>query len=256
MSWVLPGVLRIADHVIVVDNGSMDATQKVAFQAAEQVGLPERLTVLEYPFAVARCGAEHLATPPDSVHSLTYFYNWSFAHVRSRHAMKWDGDMVATKEGEVLLADLSWQLQASFTSMRFHRASVYVRDDHTAYVDLKGVYGELFMWPNTPEFTFIKGFDWEIIRPPRSQPLDVPAWASFEVKWLDENEFDHWSEIDMDRIALGRKRREWQVFRGLHRDAPPSGVELVTSPKVHIIDHLRSVYPEMVRQELTTTRRN
>jgi len=27
------------------------------------------------------------------VHSLTYFYNWSFSHVLTPYALKWDGDM-------------------------------------------------------------------------------------------------------------------------------------------------------------------
>ena len=48
----------------------------------------ERLEVRSYPFAVARCGEEHLGTSPDSVHSLVYFYNWSFSHVRTGYALK------------------------------------------------------------------------------------------------------------------------------------------------------------------------
>ena len=58
-------------------------------------------------------GTEHLTTPPDSVHSLTHFYNWSFSQVRTTYSMKWDGDMVLTREGIGYLADLSWQLEDS-----------------------------------------------------------------------------------------------------------------------------------------------
>ncbi|HEX2291116.1 MAG TPA: hypothetical protein VHH53_13190, partial [Pseudonocardiaceae bacterium] len=91
LPWVLPGVLRSVEQTIVVDNGSTDGTAEVARRVAEEVGLEERLQVLSYPFAVSRCGPEHLRTFPDSVHSLTYFYNWSFSHVRTRYALKWDG---------------------------------------------------------------------------------------------------------------------------------------------------------------------
>ena len=40
--------------------------------------------------------------PERSVHSLAYFYNWCFAQVGTRYSWKWDGDMVLTTEGEVV----------------------------------------------------------------------------------------------------------------------------------------------------------
>ena len=55
---------------------------------------PDRLEVHSYPFSIARCGEEHLGTPAESVHSLVYFYNWSFSHVRTGYVLKWDADMV------------------------------------------------------------------------------------------------------------------------------------------------------------------
>ena len=38
--------------------------------------------------------------PGDSVHLLTYFYNWAFSHVGTTYSLKWDGDMLLTEEGE------------------------------------------------------------------------------------------------------------------------------------------------------------
>src|SRR5919112_302940 len=100
LPWVLPGILRSTERAIVVDNGSTDGTPEVARSVAERLGCADDLEVLSYPFSVSRCGPEHLWTYPDSVHSLTYFYNWSFSHVKTRYALKWDGDMVLTPEGE------------------------------------------------------------------------------------------------------------------------------------------------------------
>jgi hypothetical protein len=71
LPWVLPSVLRCVERAIVVDNGSSDGTPAVAREVAEGLGMGERLEVLSYPFAVSRCGPEHLWTYPDSVHSLT-----------------------------------------------------------------------------------------------------------------------------------------------------------------------------------------
>jgi len=59
------------------------------------------------------------------VHSLTYFYNWSFSHVRTPYALKWDGDMVLTPQSERVLRDLAWQLQDLGTSLTMRRDPVY-----------------------------------------------------------------------------------------------------------------------------------
>ena len=48
---------------MIVDNGSTDGTPDVARGIAEEQGAADRLEVHAYPFSIARCGAEHLATP-------------------------------------------------------------------------------------------------------------------------------------------------------------------------------------------------
>ena len=101
-------------------------------RSPSQHGAADRLTLARYPFRVSRAGAEHLTTPPDSVHSLTHFYNWSFSHVRTSYSMKWDGDMVLTREGVELLARPvagSSRTSAAIVAMPRHPLSVV--DDST-----------------------------------------------------------------------------------------------------------------------------
>jgi hypothetical protein len=249
LPWVLPGVLRSVERVIVVDNGSTDGTPEVAREVAEGLGLGERLRVLSYPFAVSRCGPEHLWTYPDSVHSLTYFYNWSFSHVKTRYALKWDGDMVLTPEGEGVMRDLSWQLEGIDGTVKMGRYPVYVESERVAYVDLMRTPIEPWGWRNTPEHTFIKCFDWEHVRSVADYALQVPNWVCFELKWLEADEFGHWSHTDFKVGINRRKRREWELFHALkERASLPEGVVRIASPEgLHVVEHLRRTYASLVR---------
>ena len=249
LPWVLPGVLRSVQQTIVVDNGSTDGTPEVALGVAEEMGLSERLRVLSYPFAVSRCGPEHLWTYPDSVHSLTYFYNWSFSHVLTRYALKWDGDMVLTPEGERVLRDLDWQLQGIDGTVKMCRFPAYVESERVAYVDAGRSPSEPWGWRNTPAHTFIKCFDWEHITPDADFALKIPDWVCFELKWLDADEFGHWSHTDFKVEINRRKQREWELFHALREGASlPEGVLRVESPEgIHVVEHLRHTYVPLVR---------
>ncbi len=259
LPWVLPGLLRSVERVVLVDNGSTDGTPEVAERVAARAGLAEKLDVFSYPFAVSRCGPEHLWTHPDSVHSLTYFYNWSFSQVRTRYALKWDGDMVLTPQGERVLGDLAWQLQGVDGTVKMRRAPVYVENDRVAYVDLALPPGELWGWRNSPDHTFVKCFDWEFVKPWADYMLQLPDWVCFELKWLDADEFAHWSRTDFQNVPHSRKRREWEVNRALLDGAEeahelPKGVVRVESPEgTHVIEHLRRTYTTLRQQNPTGT---
>ena len=162
LPWALPGLLRATDAVVLVDNGSDDGTPDVAKAVADQLGLAGKLQVRSYPFRVSRCGPEHLATPVDSVHSLAFFYNWSFSHVRTTYSMKWDGDMVLTEDGERLLADLSWMVPGREIILTVPRHSLYVADDSLAYLDLGLRNAEPYGYPMGEDYVHVKAFEWEL----------------------------------------------------------------------------------------------
>ena len=251
LPWVLPAMLRSVEQVILVDNNSTDGTAEVANQLAEEEGLEEKLQVLSYPFAVSRCGPEHLNTYPDSVRSLTYFYNWSFSHVRTRYALKWDGDMVLTPQGEQVLRDLAWQLQGIDGTITMRRDPVYVESERTAYVDTVPGKPEPWGWRNSPAYTFTKAFDWELMLPRPGDPVTrLPDFVCFELKWLDADEFAHWSHTDFKAEINDRKRREWELFHALREGSSlPENVVRIESPDgSHVVEHLRSVYASLRRQ--------
>jgi glycosyltransferase involved in cell wall biosynthesis len=242
MPWVLPGLLRSVDRVVVIDNESSDGTADAARRVAADHHLGDRLHITDYPFAVARCGSEHLHTPADSVHSLAWFYNWSFAHVETRYGLKWDGDMLLTVEGEQVLRDLAWQLEGTDVVLPIPRIPVYVVSDDLAYLDVGFRHYEPCAWPNKPEYRFVKGFEWEVPVRPDDVPVTVfPTHICFEIKWLDADEFTNWTGQDFitsERAA--RKQRDWAVFHALRDGALPGGlVRVDRGDAPHVLEAVR-----------------
>jgi hypothetical protein len=244
LPWALPPLLRAARRVVLVDNGSTDGTPDVARAVAEEHGAEDRLEIHHYPFAIARCGAEHLATPADSVHSLVHFYNWSFAHVRTGYALKWDGDMVLADHGVAVLRDLAWQLEAAEVVVRIPRYPLYIADERRAFLDTALRNCEPWAWPNRPGYSFAKAVDWELpLWRSDIAMVTLPDWSCVELKHLDADEFAHWSHTDFHASSrTQRKRREWEVFNALAGGgAPPRGVVALESPdERHVVDYVRS----------------
>ncbi len=238
----LPPLLRALDAVVLVDNGSSDDTPAVARETAERAGLADRLTVTSYPFDVARAGREHLAVHEHSVHSLAYFYNWCFSQVRTRYSWKWDGDMVLSTEGEVSLAALAWQVGDVPAVVRVPRHGLYVADERTAYLDLGLRNAEEWGFPVGPDFVFTKAFEWEIqTTPPGVRRVALPHGLCVELKWLDGDEFAHWTDPESFATSVRnrRKRREWEVFTALSAGRGIDDVERIDSPEgVHVVDHV------------------
>ena len=237
-----PAAARDATTCCVVDNGSDDGTPDVARETAEKAGRADRLTLASYPFSVARAGAEHLAVHELSVHSLAYFYNWCFAQVETRYSWKWDGDMVLTTEGEASIADLGWQIGDVQSIIRVPRHGLYLDGDSHGYLDLGLRNAEEWGFPIGPDFVYTKAFEWEVrTTPERVRSVGLPHGLCVELKYLDGDEFAHWTDPASFATSYRnkRKRREWAVFNALQEGTVLPGVhEIHAPPGVHIVDHV------------------
>jgi glycosyltransferase involved in cell wall biosynthesis len=245
MPFCLPSILQVVDHVVLVDNDSTDGTADLALEIASRLGRSERLTVKHYPFEIARCGPEHLATPERSLHSLAYFYNWSFSHVRTRYSLKWDGDMVITDTGARTMRHLSWQLEYAEDAVAVLTHPLYVIDDRTALFDPRSPYVEPRLLPNNSVYAYAKGVDWEVPTIPASVPVTrLPDGLACEIKWLDEDEFSNWAGADFaDEHRYPRKSREWAVFEAHRTGQQPVDLIRVEAPaSTHVIDYVRQVW--------------
>ncbi len=224
LRFVLPPLLRACDHVLLVDNGSDDGTGEEALRVAAEHGLSDRFTLKEYPFAVARAGAEHLAVNERSVHSLAYFYNWCFSHVRTRYSWKWDGDMVLTTEGEVSMSDLSWQVGMAEAVIRFPRHGLYIESDRRAFPRPGAAQHRGVGLPESPDYVYAKAPEWEIrTTPDRIEMFALPQGLCVELKCSTATSFAHWTnpESFATSIRNRRKRREWLVWNALHEGQVP-----------------------------------
>ncbi len=243
LPWVLPPMFRAVQRIVLVDNMSDDETGRVGHDVAEECGALDRYTGLAYPHRVSRAGAEHRDTRADSVHSLTHFYNWSFSHVRTAYSMKWDGDMVLTPDGVDALRDLSWQLEGREAVVVVPRHPLTVVDERTGWLDLGKSFLEPWVYPMGPDYTFVKAFEWEVREwPERAERLVLPDGLAVELKWLDADEFAHWTDPSQFNAQRSpRKLREWQIDRAVRegRAGDIDGlVEIVAPPGVHIVDHV------------------
>ena len=242
LPFVLPPLLRACDAVLLVDNGSDDGTPDVAREVAARAGAADALPVASYPFDVARAGAEHLAQHELSVHSLSYFYNWCFAQVGTRYSWKWDGDMVLTTEGEVSLADMSWQVGDVQSIVRVPRHGLYLGSESKGYLDLGWRNAEEWGFPIGPDFVYTKAFEWEIRTTPVGvRSIALPQGLCVELKYLHGEEFAHWTDPESFATSWRnrRKRREWEVFHALRDGVVLPGVHEITAPDgVHIVDHV------------------
>jgi glycosyltransferase involved in cell wall biosynthesis len=242
LPYCLPAILEAVDEVVLVDNDSTDGTAQLAIETARRLGRADHLIVKHYPFEIARCGPEHLATPERSLHSLAYFYNWSFSHVRTRYSLKWDGDMVLTDGGVRTLRQLSWQLEYADAALSVLNHPLYVVDDRTALFDPRSPYVEPRLLPNNSVYAYAKGVDWEVPTIPASVHVRrLQDGLACEIKWLDADEFSNWSGADFaDERRYPRKSREWAVFEAHRKGQQPDGLIRVDAPeRTHVIDYVR-----------------
>lgn len=211
--YCLMSIMDIFDEIVLVDNGSEDKTLDVVRKFKETYDKTEdKIKIYSYPFKIARFGPEHFNTPEDSVCNSTYYYNWNLSHCSFKYVCKWDGDMVLRRKAKKSFKTFLERIQKD-------EKKCWVLFGQTIYRDLRGNYHlavgevnseiEVFPYGFNPRFYKI-----ELLMALQSRPkLRVDKFEEivfYELKFVNENEFSHWSTNGCPPTE--RKKREWENY--------------------------------------------
>lgn len=211
LAHCLRSILPVFDEIILVDNRSTDGTLDIAQGIRERHDPRGKLRIFSYPYKLARFGPEHDATPEDSIHSAVYYTNWSLSHCTRRYVCKWDGDMLLRREAR-------GPFRAFLNRLQLRRRRCWTLAGQTVYRDAGGefllargeVNREIEVFPCGYECRFTKSAHWELLTRPAGMSVgDFTPVCFYELKFVDEAEFSHWSTTDW---PSERKRREWDNF--------------------------------------------
>ena len=210
----LRSILPVFDEIHVIDNGSRDDTAEIVGRVRESTAAGDRIRVHSYPFALGRFGPEHDETPADSLHSLVYFTNWALSRCTRRYACKWDADMVLAREQRDAFAGLIAGLDRGWPAAWSLAGQTVYRTPDGSFLAPRGeVNREVRIAPCGYDARFHKREHWEqLVRPRWLRTRHFAPVCFHELKFLDEEEFDHWSTTE---FPSPRKRREWASFQRL-----------------------------------------
>jgi hypothetical protein len=125
----------------------------------------------------------------------------------------------------------------------FQHHPLYIESADVAYFDTRLRNLEPWIYPMGPEYMYVKGFDWEIRgQAPDVRRVTMPPGLCFELKWLDTDEFAHWTDTDaFHPVRSPRKVREHEVFTALAEGRFTDLVDVYrieAPPGEHVIDHV------------------
>ena len=216
--YCLKSIIRFFNEIILVDNNSEDRTLDIVRDFKSREDQDDKIKIYFYPFRVARCGPEHFRTPEDSVCNLAYYYNWALSKCSFKYVCKWDGDMVLRKEAQESFARFLQKLQTA-------RKMCWSISGQAVYRDFAGnhflatgeINSEIRIFPNGFNPRFYKVDLYEMLKSdPPLEEGEFDGVLFYELKFVDTDEFSHWSVTD---IPTDRKKRELENFRLVKKNA-------------------------------------
>ena len=223
LPWSLPPLLRAVERVVLVDNGSTDGTRRRRPPRRRRGrARPTGSRSHDYPFAVARCGAEHLAHAGrlgPQPRLLLQLVVRARAHraTRSSGTATWCSPTPRSRA----LRDLAWQLEAAERGASRSRATRSTSADDRARSSTPGcATASRGRGPTGPGYSFVKAIDWELplwgadVADARRCPTGAASSSSTSTPTSSATGR---TPTSTRSARTRRKRREWEVFHALAR---------------------------------------
>lgn len=190
---VIESYINYLDEIILVDNQSNDNTWKICTEL--QAKYPDKIKVFSYEYDVI--GAISKTSPPtNSIHSLAYYYNWSFAKSQYEYVMKIDDDnlMIPEKMAQIRKSVLSWKRKRYNI---FHGINVIKAGNQIAVswdIIYAGFYGDHWIYPVSPQTYYLQSERCEVFKNPYLYKRFGLSY--FHLKFIKKNMWcsNYWDE--------------------------------------------------------------
>ena len=146
------------DEIVLVDNNSQDNTWEIC--ESLQKKYPEKIRIFQYLPEVYRLWTDEYQTcPENSVHDMSYYYNWTLSQTSCQYAMKIDDDHLPfPKEFNQIRSEI---LQGKYRKT-FFALGLYNIEEWERWLEidlehpLAGIYGDFGIFPVSELTYFVK----------------------------------------------------------------------------------------------------
>ena len=155
---VIEAHLPYLDEIVLVDNNSQDNTWEIC--QSLQAKHPEKIRIFQYLPDVYRLWTEEYQTcPENSVHDMSYYYNWTLSQTSCQYAIKIDDDhLPLPKEFEKIRTRvLQGEYETSFLALGLYNIKKWERGlELDLQHPLAGIYGDFGIFPVSELTYFVK----------------------------------------------------------------------------------------------------
>ncbi len=160
---VIEAHLPYLDEIVLVDNNSQDNTWEIC--QSLQGKHPEKIRIFQYLPEVYRLWTDEYQTcAENSVHDMSYYYNWTLSQTSCQYAMKIDDDhLPLPKEfAQIRNEVLQGKYENKFLALGLYNIKQW---ESGIELDLQhplaGIYGDFGIFPVSELTYFVKDMYWE-----------------------------------------------------------------------------------------------
>jgi len=207
--------INLFDEIILVNNNSTDNTEKICKKLKKKY--PKKIIFYNYPFDIYKIGTlEYKSCKENSIHSLSYYYNWTLSKTTYKYVIKLDDDHIVIKEEfkkiitKIKTNWLNYFLQTPLLNV-FKYKNILSYSYHDIKSSLAWLFGDFGFFKVTEYTYFIKQKNAETLIFPYK--IKTEKICFLHLKWLKKNMWlkNYWKKVQKKL----QKRINHNNFKGL-----------------------------------------